>query len=352
LISRPSGNVLSGKHTGFNHIKGFFQAFKDTVSAEKQENSEVEKHESKTQVEQKTTEQTQSSSSVENTNQTEEKGLLKSFKEFSSKISKKLDALIAGAKELKDSAKAKILGYDKAINEKFGEALSTKLFTFEEKKVLVNFIKRSSIETDKDLDNVIGYETNVLRNALSKALPGKISDEGDKQTFEGLKQHGGGAYKDNVPRFDPLNSGSTDTHGDIKETTLKLCDLYKKYVDPSAFPEPEKKTIDTSHLNETEAKMFTHLSRLVNNRSDADLKIFAKIFTVGNGLLDTIPNGHPNVLMDDIERMIKQQVKDRELKPEQAEQFKTEQLEKAYQIIQQNPELTYEEFKKNVIMKF
>ena len=41
-ISRQSGNVMSGKHTGFNHIKGFFQAFKDTVSAEKQENSEVD----------------------------------------------------------------------------------------------------------------------------------------------------------------------------------------------------------------------------------------------------------------------------------------------------------------------
>ena len=32
-ISRPSSKVIRGNHTGFNHIKGFFKALKDTVSA-------------------------------------------------------------------------------------------------------------------------------------------------------------------------------------------------------------------------------------------------------------------------------------------------------------------------------
>lgn len=290
-----------------------------------QAQSELEKHESKPQVEPKTTEQTQTTSGVENANKTEEKSLIDKFKKFSSKISQKLDTLIAKAKEGKDEIKAKMLGYDKAINEKFGDALSTKLFTFEEKKALVNFITRSSVETEKDLDNVIRFETNALRNALLKALSKKITDATDMQTFDELKKHGGSAYEDNTWRCDPLNRDSTPTHGNIKDTTLGLCKLYKKYVDPQAFPEPEKKTIDTSDLNEAEASMFNYLTRFAEGQSDADLKIFAKILTTGSNLIEL---NSPGVFMNNFSK------------------YTGEKLEQAYQIIQQNPELTYEEFEK------
>lgn len=288
-----------------------------------QAQSELEKHESKPQVEPKTTEQTQTTSGVENANRTEEKSLIDKFKKFSSKISQKLDTLIAKAKEGKDEIKAKMLGYDKAINEKFGDALNTKLFTFEEKKALVDFITRSSVETEKDLNDVIRYETNSLRSALLKVLSGKIPDGVDKQTFEELKKHGGSAYEDNVYRWDPLNRDSTPTHGNIKETTLGLCELYKKYVDPQAFPKPEKKTIDTSDLNETEAKMVNLLSSFANDQSDADLKIFAKILTTGSNLTEKYPE---NKFIANFSK------------------YTGEKLEQAYQIIQQNPELTYKEF--------
>ena len=63
---------------------------------------------------------------------------------------------------------------------------------------------------------------------------------------------------------------------------------------------------------------------------------FCRNPTVGSKLIDYFPTDNPHLFVSNIEDMINKRITNTNLKSEQAEEFKTEQLTKAYQIITKN----------------
>ena len=89
--------------------------------------------------------------------------------------------------------------------------------------------------------------------------------------------------------------------------------------------------IDTSDLNHDELGILSFLKRFAPGSANENLKIFAKILTVGSKLIDYFPTDNPHLFVSNIEDMINKRITNTNLKSEQAEQ-----LTKAYQIITKN----------------